>query len=150
MIKEEAFPKKLPGDQRCSCQCHWDWGWLCDVFARGIALTNIDALLATDDKNGTFMLETKGFIVLIETKNLDETIGTGQRMLLEEFSKKPGCLSIILWGSRSMPEQMARCFSGKWSGPIKTDRQELRRLFGAWFEWADAPIRQLKRNPLSW
>ena len=83
------------GDQRCSCRCHWDWSELNECFTGSrISLSDIDCL---------FVVERGGQIIFIETKNPGETLSIGQRIMLEELSKKQGINSLVIWGKRNCP-----------------------------------------------
>lgn len=89
-----AMPKRGDIKDWASVKANWwEWGWLSDVFPRGISPTDIDALV-----------EINGKFLFIETKAPGKTVETGQRLALERLRDVTGAWLLYIWGPRNDPK----------------------------------------------
>jgi len=87
-----------------------------------------------------FFVERRNEIVLVETKHLGEELSVGQEKLLRNFSTKPGCCSIVLWGPRSEPQEMRICQGGEWQKKRRVSRDGVYKLAKRWCDFANGKI----------
>lgn len=112
------------GTQRCSCQCHWDLGWL--RFG--------DGKIGAGDVDGLFVVERGGYFLYIETKLPDEPVPKGQAILLEQLSTIPRFYVLLVRGPKSHPETVQRIQRGVWGKVDQTSRADFQKRVSGWYE----------------
>ena len=104
----------------------WDWGILKGCFYKDSSLMDIDGLYCW-----------QSHMLMIETKGIGVIVPKPQIIALKEFSKKPKCSSLIIWGEVNNPHEWIWIHAGhgghKKAGSIKELRTELK----SWFDVAN-------------
>jgi hypothetical protein len=115
----------MRGDQRCPCACHWNWGWLSEAFGENTSsVADIDGVI-----------ERHGCFLLIEAKRSPKDMTEGQRLMLTNFSFKPNCISVVVYGPRDTPEFYDLCVDGQWRVVHEaTSPDDFLRRVKRWFE----------------
>lgn len=111
------------GKQLCPCQCHWDFSWL--RFG--------DSKISAGDVDGLFVVERRGHFLYWETKNPDEGLAAGQRILLEQLSLV-SVFTVLLVRGKGYPETLQRVRHGKFGDAQETSREDFQRRVDAWYE----------------
>jgi len=111
----------------------WDWEWLEDCFGQTrISLSDVDGVL--------YAVERNGVILWIEIKRPSQPVPTGQRLLLQAFSRKERCSALILWGHKDDPREAQWIINGKDRERLPTNRQEVHEWIAHWFRDADRMV----------
>ena len=105
------------------------FGLLQDCFGGKIRPTDIDGVV---ERNGEFLF--------FEWKRNYIPLPTGQRILFERLSAKPGITVFVVWHDTDAPGSITKAGlfkNGRYKGEKETDLTGLRKACSQWFEDAE-------------
>ena len=105
----------------------WDWGILRGCFG--------DTKIEPTDIDG--FVERKGQFLLIEAKDKNAALKTGQRITFEALHKTGFFTVLIAWGETNKPERIELWHNGKRKVYDPANLEKLRVIVSWWFKWAD-------------
>jgi len=122
----------------------WDWDFLNSSFNGKMHMSDIDGVL-----------ERKGFLLFIETKNpRAKGMSTGQRWMYESMAKN-GCNTVIIvWGENNQPDTIEaieiltpvvwgeKSHSFNTTGKIKATREDLQKACSNWYKTVETKFAQ--------
>lgn len=106
----------------------WDWACLRECWGgTRITPSDVDAIV-----------ERNGYYLVIETKQPQQQLPDGQRILLEALSLNPSTLCLVVWGWCPVVEEMAVIMRGKWIRQAKAaSTDDLRKVCNWWWRRAN-------------
>lgn len=106
----------------------WAWDFLNDCFGKtSIKVSDLDGAV-----------ERNSHLLIIETKQPNVELNTGQRIMFENLQKTGLVTIFVIWGERNKPEKM-RMYYPMLRRHIegKADVAEVKRWVSGWFNYAN-------------
>lgn len=89
------------------------------------------------DFDGLFLVERRGEFLVFELKHPGQELDTGQRIALEQLSRKPGFTVWLMRGTGSHPTELQEVRNGEWKGAFLVDREAVQLLVNVWYRRAN-------------